>query len=103
MAKFKIKKGDKVKVIAGNNKGTEGTVLKIHTLSNRVTVEGVQIIKKHVKPSASNPNGGILEREAPIHISNVMLLDGSVASRVGRKVVDGKTKRYVKKTDKIID
>jgi len=103
MAKFKIKKGDKVKVIAGNNKGTEGAVLKVYPLSNRVTVEGVQMIKKHVKPSASNPNGGILEREAPIHISNVMLLDGSVASRVGRKVVDGKTKRYVKKTDKIID
>jgi large subunit ribosomal protein L24 len=103
MAKFKIKKGDKVKVIAGNNKGTEGTVLKVYPLSSRVTVEGVQLIKKHVKPSASNPNGGILEREAPIHISNVMLLDGNIASRVGRKLVDGKTKRYVKKTDKIID
>lgn len=103
MAKFKIKKGDKVKVIAGNNKGTKGTVLKVYPLSNRVTVEGVQIIKKHVKPSASNPNGGILEKEAPIHISNVMLLDGDVASRVGRKEVDGKIKRYVKKTDKIID
>jgi len=103
MAKLKIKKNDLVIVNTGNDKGTKGTVLKVLPLTNRVVVEGVRKIKKHVKPSASNPNGGIIEKEAPIHISNVTLLDGDVASRVGRKLVDEKVKRYVKKTNKILD
>jgi large subunit ribosomal protein L24 len=103
MAKFKIKKGDRVKVIAGNENGKEGEVLKVLREENRVIVAGVKLIKKHTKPSASNPQGGIEQVEAPIHISNVMLLDGDKASRVGRKEVDGELKRYVKKTDKILD
>ena len=100
--KLKIKKGDTVKVIAGNNKGKTGSVLKVLVEDRRVIVEGVKIIKKHTKPSASNPQGGLVEKEAPIDISNVMLLDGDISSRVGRKLVDGEIKRFVKKTDKIL-
>lgn len=100
--KLKIKKGDTVKVIAGNNKGISGIVLKVLVEDRKVVVEGVRKIKRHTKPSASNPQGGIVEREAPIDISNVMLLDGDVASRVGRKVVEGEIKRFAKKTDKIL-
>ena len=100
--KLKIKTGDTVKVIAGNNKGATGKVLRVLIDENRVVVEGVKVIKKHTKPSAANPQGGIVETEAPIHISNVMLLDGDVPSKVGRKEVDGKLKRYAKKTDNIL-
>ena len=96
--KLKIKKGDTVKVIAGNNKGLSGVVLKVLVEDRKVVVEGVKKIKRHTKPSASNPQGGIIEREAPIDISNVMLLDGEISSRVGRKLVDGELKRFVKKT-----
>lgn len=103
MAKFKIKKGDRVKVIAGNENGKEGEVLKVLREENRVIVAGVKLVKKHSKPSAANPQGGIEEVEAPIHISNVMLLDGDQPTRVGRKEVDGEIKRYAKKTDKILD
>jgi len=103
MAKLKIKKGDNVKVISGNTKGATGEVVKVFVAEGRIIVSGVNKIKKHTKPSAKSPQGGIVETEAPINISNVMLLDGETASRVGRKVVDGVTKRYVKKTDKILD
>lgn len=103
MAKLKLKKGDSVKVIAGNNKGATGEILKVLTDDNKVIVAGVNKVKKHTKPSAQNPQGGIVETEAPIHISNVAYLDGETASRLGRKDVDGKIKRYVKKTDKILD
>ncbi len=103
MAKLKIKKGDNVKVISGNAKGATGEVVKVLVAEGRVIVSGVNKIKKHTKPSAKSPQGGIVETEAAINISNVMLLDGETASRVGRKVVDGATKRYVKKTDKILD
>ena len=86
-----VKKGDKVRVIAGKDKGTEAVV-------NKVVVEGVAIIKKHQKPSAENPQGAIVEKEAPIHASNVQVLDkNGVAGRVGYKVVDGKKVRYNKK------
>lgn len=103
MAKLKIKKGDTVKVIAGNAKGSTGEVLQVIAADSRVIVEGVNKVKKHTKPSAQNPQGGIVEIEAPIHISNVAILDGDATSKVGRKLVDGKLKRYVKKTDKILD
>tara|TARA_B100001769_G_C22017493_1_gene546815 strand:- start:445 stop:756 length:312 start_codon:yes stop_codon:yes gene_type:complete len=103
MAKLKLKKGDSVKVIAGNNKGLTGEILKILTDNNKVIVAGVNKVKKHTKPSSKNPQGGIVEIEAPIQISNVMLLDGDTQSRVGRKLVDGKIKRFAKKTDKILD
>lgn len=87
-----VKKNDKVKVIAGKDKGKEGIVEKVFPGKDRVIVKGVNIIKKHQKPSNANPNGGIVEIEAPIHVSNVMLLDpaNNEITRVGVKVVDGK-------------
>ncbi len=96
--KIKIRKGDTVKVIAGNDKGNTGIVQEIITATNRVIVEGINVVTKHVKPSATNPNGGIEKVEAPIHISNVMFVDpeSGEACRVGRKVVDGKIVRYAK-------
>jgi large subunit ribosomal protein L24 len=103
MAKLKLKKGDSVKVITGNNKGLTGEILKVYSVENKVIVAGVNKVKKHTKPSSKNPQGGIVEIEAPIQISNVMLLDGDTPSRVGRKLVDGKIKRFAKKTDKILD
>ena len=73
--KMKIRRGDRVMVISGNHKGTEGTVLRVEPEKNRVVVQGVNLRKRHRKPSATNPEGGIVEFEAPIHASNVMLLD----------------------------
>lgn len=103
MSKLKLKKGDSVKIIAGNDKGSTGEILKVLKGDTKIIVAGVNKVKKHTKPSAQNPQGGIVESEAAIQISNVMLLEGDVASRVGRKVVDGEIKRYAKKTDKILD
>jgi large subunit ribosomal protein L24 len=100
MKKFKIKSGDTVKVIAGDHKGSEGKVLQIIKDKGRVLVEGVNLVSKHTKPSAQNPQGGIFKKEASMHISNVMLVDAGVAVRVGYKV-DGDTKtRISKKTKK---
>lgn len=98
--KFKIKKGDRVQVIAGDDKGILGRVLTIDTKTGRAIVEGVNIVHKHAKPSAQYPNGGIIDLEAPINISNLMLVDPKTAkpTRVGRKVVDGKIIRYAKKS-----
>jgi large subunit ribosomal protein L24 len=101
--KLRVKKGDKVKVISGSYKGTEGEVKEVLANDNRVIVEGVNIVKKHTKPSNDNP-GGINEIEAPIHISNVMVIDPKtgIPTRVGRKEVDGKIVRYSKKSGEII-
>lgn len=102
--KSKIRKGDLVQVIAGNSKGTKGKVLQILTDKNRAVVEGANIVKKHTKPSAANPNGGIIEKEGSIHLSNLALIDPKTGkpTRVGRKVVevDGKKKivRIAKKS-----
>jgi large subunit ribosomal protein L24 len=98
--KLKIKKGDIVKVIAGSSKGKQGKVLEVIPESNRALVEGVNTMSKHTKPSAAHPDGGIVEKEAPIHISNLVVLDGKGApSRIGRKLNDdGKLVRYFKKT-----
>jgi large subunit ribosomal protein L24 len=74
MAKLKIKTGDTVKVIAGDHKGAEGKVQKVFIEKNKAIVEGVNMVKKHTKPSAQNPQGGIVEKEAPIHVSNLSLL-----------------------------
>lgn len=95
-----VKTGDKVKVIAGKDKGKEGTVIKTLAAKDRVVVEGVNMIKKHQKPNNQYPQGGIIELEAPIHVSNVQLLDPSTnePTRVGRKVEDGKKVRYAKKS-----
>ncbi len=101
--KLKIKKGDKVKVIAGSYKGTEGDVLEIFPHKNRAVVEGVNVMKKHQKPTNENP-GGISEISTSIHISNLMLVDpkSGNATRVGRKEVDGKLERYSVKSGEII-
>ena len=99
-----IKKNDKVKVIAGKDKGKEGTVEKVFPSKERVIVKGVNIVKKHQKPTNANPNGGIVEVEAPIHVSNVMLIDPSnnKPTRVGFKIEDGKKVRVPKKTGKTL-
>ena len=99
-----IKKNDKVKVIAGRDKGKEGTVEKVFPSKERVIVKGVNIVKKHQKPTNANPNGGIVEVEAPIHVSNVMLIDPSnnEPTRVGFKIEDGKKVRVSKKTGKTL-
>jgi len=100
MKKFKIKSGDTVKVIAGTSKNSEGKVLQIIKEKDRVLVEGVNLVSKHTKPSAQNPQGGIVKKEASLHISNLMLVDDGVAVRVGYQV-DGDTKtRISKKTKK---
>lgn len=100
MKKFKIKSGDTVKVIAGDHKGSEGKVLQIIKDKDRVLVEGVNLVSKHTKPSAQSPQGGIVKKEASLHISNLMLVEEGVAVRVGYKV-DGDTKtRISKKTKK---
>ncbi|MEM6643642.1 MAG: 50S ribosomal protein L24 [Bacteroidota bacterium] len=103
--KIHIKKGDTVKVIAGNDKGKTGKVLEINTAKYRAIVEDANKITKHVKPSATNPEGGIQETEAAIHISNLMLIDPSSGNptRIGRKRnEDGKLQRYAKKTGEFI-
>jgi|TARA_R110000822_G_scaffold109283_1_gene239096 large subunit ribosomal protein L24 len=100
MKKFKIKSGDTVKVIAGDHKGSEGKVLQIIKDKDRILVEGVNLVSKHTKPSAQSPQGGIVKKEASLHISNVMLVEDGVAVRVGYQV-DGDTKtRISKKTKK---
>ena len=86
-----VKTGDKVRVIAGKDKGVEAKVVAALPKVNKVVVEGVNIIKKHQKPNNENPQGAIVEKEAPIHVSNVQVLDkNGVAGRVGYKFVDGK-------------
>ena len=104
MSAVRIKKGDTVKVIAGKDKGKEGKVLSVNAKNHTALVEGVNMVKKHVKPSQSNAKGGIIEEEAAFDISNVMyVVDGKV-TRIGFKTEDGKNKvRYAKKTGAVID
>lgn len=99
MKKFKIKSGDTVKVIAGDHKGSEGKVLRILKDKDRVVVEGVNMVSKHTKPNAANPQGGIVKKEAPLHISNVALVENGEAVRVGYKV-EGETKTRISKKTK---
>lgn len=101
--KLHIKKGDKVMVIAGSNKGLEGEVKLVMPKENRAIVDGLNMVKKHIKSTQDNP-GGINEIEAPIHISNLKLIDpkSGKPTRVGRKIVDGKSVRYSKKSGEII-
>lgn len=99
--KLKIHKGDTVQVITGESKGVQGKVLEVLVNANRALVEGVNIVSKHTKPNATNPNGGIIKKEAPIHISNLALLDpkSGKPTRVGRqKNSDNKTVRIAKKS-----
>jgi len=99
--KIKIKKDDNVLVIAGEHKGSEGKVIKIIREKNRAIVEGVNMIKKHAKPSAQNPQGGIIEKEAAIHVSNLSLVSSEGnATRVGFRIEeDGKKVRFAKKNN----
>ena len=98
--KLHVKKGDMVQVIAGDDKGKVAKVLKVYPEKNRAIVEGVNVNKKHTKPNARNTQGGIVEQEAPIHISNLMVMAGKVPSRIGRRVDEksGQIVRYAKKT-----
>jgi large subunit ribosomal protein L24 len=98
-AKLKIRKGDLVKVIAGDSKGQQGKVQEVLVSKSRVVVEGVNLVAKHTKPSAATPNGGIIKKEAALHISNVQLVDpkSGKTTRVGRKLnADGKLVRVAK-------
>ena len=101
MATMKIKKGDTVRVIAGADKDNEGKVIAVNQKNHTVLVEGVNMISKHTKPNAKNPQGGIVKQEAPIHISNLQPIDpkSGKATRVGRKAdAEGKLVRYAKKS-----
>lgn len=103
--KFHVKTGDTVLVISGNEKGKKGKILKMLTDKQRAIVERLNIVKKHIKPSAQNPQGGIIEKEAGIHISNLMLIDPKTGepTRIGRKLNEkGKLQRYSKKTKEFI-
>jgi large subunit ribosomal protein L24 len=99
--KLHIKKGDNVVVITGNSNGKKGKVLEVIRSTNRAIVEGVNMVKKHTKPNAANPQGGIIEKEAPVHISNLMIVDPKTGAptRIGRRTgEDGKLVRYAKKS-----
>lgn len=100
-----VKKGDKVMVISGKDKGKTGVILASYPKQNRVIVEGVNIVKKHSKPSQVNPQGGIISQEAPIHVSNVMPVDpkSGQPTRVGYKEIDGKKVRVAKKSGEVLD
>jgi len=100
---MKIKKGDTVRVITGKDNGKEGKVLSIDRKNNRVLVEGVNIITKHMKPSAANQNGGIVQKEAPIDISNVMYVHKGKPTRIGFKIEKDKKVRFAKSTGDVID
>ena len=100
---YKIKKDDTVKIISGNYKGQTGRVLRLIGLNNRALVEGVNKVKKHMRPSQENPQGGIVEKEMSIHISNLMLVEKNTPTKVGFKVVkDGKKVRINRKNKNVI-
>ncbi len=102
MKKFKLKSGDLVKVIAGTNKGSEGKIVKILVKKDKAIVEGINMVSKHVKPNAQNPQGGISKFEAPIHISNLMLLEKGNVTRVGFRKDGDKKVRFSKKSNEVI-
>ncbi|MCM4168517.1 50S ribosomal protein L24 [Arenibacter antarcticus] len=104
MGKLKIRTGDTVRIIAGDHKGVEGKVSKVDREKNKAIVEGANLVSKHEKPSANNPQGGIVKKEAPLHISNLSLIDAKSgeATRVGFEVRDGKKVRFSKKSKEVI-
>ena len=103
MATLKIKEGDTVRVIAGKDKDKEGKVLAVNAKKGTVVVEGVNMIKRHLKPGKETQEGGIISQEGPIHISNVMYVQNGKPTRVGFQVVDGKKVRYAKSNNQAID
>lgn len=104
MIKLKIKSGDTVKVIAGDHKGSEGKVLKVDREKNKAIVEGINLVSKHMKPSAQNPQGGIVKKEAALHISNLSLVDpkSGETTRVKMEERDGEKVRISKKSNEVI-
>jgi len=104
MIKLKIKSGDIVRVIAGDHKGTEGKVLRVDREKNKAIVEGANLVSKHTKPSAKNPQGGIVKKEAPIHISNLSLIDPKTkeATKTGTKIEGDKKVRFAKKSNQVL-
>jgi|TARA_B110000259_G_scaffold136614_1_gene153819 large subunit ribosomal protein L24 len=104
MAKLKIKSGDTVIVTAGDHKGSEGKVMKVILEKNKAIVEGVNMVSKHEKPSANNPQGGIVKKEAALHISNLSLVDPKTgtATRVGYRMEEGKKVRFTKKSNQVL-
>ena len=104
MAKLKIKSGDTVIVTAGDHKGSEGKVMKVILEKNKAIVEGVNMVSKHEKPSATNPQGGIVKKEAALHISNLSLVDPrtGTATRVGYRMEEGKKVRFTKKSNQVL-
>ena len=104
MGKLKIKTGDTVRVIAGDHKGSEGAILQVFADKNKAIVEGINMVKKHTKPSAQNPQGGIVEKEAPMHISNLSLIDpkSGETTRVGYRIAGDKKERIAKKSDQVV-
>ena len=103
MATMKIKKGDTVKVITGKDKDKEGKVIAVNKKDGKVLVEGVNMLTKHTKPSATNQNGGIIHQEGPIDISNVMYVHKGTATRIGFKMDGDKKVRFAKSTGDVID
>ncbi len=104
MKKIKIRTGDTVRIIAGDHKGTEGKVMSVNIEKNKAIVEGANMVSKHEKPSAKNPQGGIVKKEAPIDISNLSLIDAKsgATTRVGYEVRNGKKVRFSKKSNEVI-
>ncbi|MFA9189906.1 50S ribosomal protein L24 [Flavobacterium sp. FZUC8N2.13] len=104
MIKLKIKSGDIVRVIAGDHKGAEGKILRVDREKNKAIVEGVNMVSKHTKPSAKNPQGGIVKKEAPIQISNISLIDPKTkeTTRVGVRVEGDKKVRFSKKSNQVL-
>ena len=101
---MKIRKGDTVQIISGTDAGKVGRVIKVYLDRDRILVEGINIVKKHTRPSQGNPQGGIIEKEASIHVSNTLLMDGGKPIKVGYKILkDGKKVRIAKKTGEVID
>ena len=103
MSTMKIKKGDTVKVIAGKDKDKEGKVVSVDRKNGRVIVEGINIVTKHAKPSAANQDGGIIQKEAPMDISNVMYVHKGKVTRIGFKIENDKKVRFAKTTGEVID
>ena len=103
MKKIKIRIGDTVKIIAGDHKGSEGKIIKIFKANNTTLIEGINMVKKHNNPSSKNPKGGITEKESPVNISNISLINSKgETTRVGYKTIDGVKKRIALKSDEII-
>lgn len=104
MTKLKIKSGDIVRVIAGDHKGQEGKIVRVYRDKNKAVVEGVNMVSKHTKPSAKNPQGGIVKKEAPIHISNLALVEAKTkeTTKVGFRMDGDKKVRFSKKSNQVI-